>query len=273
MEYTPSNTAYLGEEGGTGNGKGILRFYFAPYYDTLLLNSLMGLFVMFMLLEDTTNAANAHNPPSILSTGGPTAGVMKGWQRVAIDAERAQLITLLSGINGHSPQPGFRKLLPDLKELVVAFDYTRSGKTRFRTSVWPGEDGTTLVGCVGVGEVAVGAMGECLEPLRGFLRRDYGRVEGASDNVNSASTATTADDTASLEGNEEVGESSNAGAVSEAEKVDERDVVPLDKEAGIPNISVARVRRKRYVRGDLRYALRWSCSLVRVRPRGIFRRL
>ncbi len=27
-------------------------------------------------------------------------GVMKGWQRVAFDAERAQLISLLSGIAG-----------------------------------------------------------------------------------------------------------------------------------------------------------------------------
>ena len=226
MEYTPHSTA-------NENGKGILRFYFAPKVDTLLLNSLMGLFVMFMLLEEV----HAHD--SVLNTGGETRGVMKGWERVAIDAERAQLITLLSGVGGQSPQPKFRKLLPDLKELVVAFDYTRGGKTRFRTSVWPGEDGTTLRAMKvprGYEDEWAGLMDGCLQPLKGFLKMDY---------VNGESIVPR----------------------------DERDRVEVDKLANVPAISTARVKRERYVRGDLRYAFRWSCSLLGVRPRWIFRRL
>jgi hypothetical protein len=237
MEYTPGNPR---NEDGGGTGKGILRFYFAPKIDTLLLNSLMGLFVMFMLLEEGS-------PDSILSTGGPTAGVMKGWERVAIDAERAQLITLLSGIAGHAPQPRFKQLLPNLKELVIAFDYTRKGKTRFRTSVWPGENGTTL-GRVGVPrgmeEDWAGIMEGCLAPLRGFLKSDYAVVQEAK--------------AGDAEEDRDSGEESDEDGMGEN---------------GVPSISVAKVMRKRFVRGDLRYAFRWSCSLIGVRPRGIFRRL
>ncbi|KAH6676242.1 hypothetical protein B0J14DRAFT_350869 [Halenospora varia] len=119
MKYEPSR--------GT-SGKGILRFWFCPELDTLLLNSLMGLFMMFVLLEEEAEYT----------------GTMKGWQTVAFDAERAQLITLLSGIHGHAPQPRIREVFPSLKQLIIAFDYTSRGKTRFRTSVWPGENGTSL---------------------------------------------------------------------------------------------------------------------------------
>jgi hypothetical protein len=76
MEYSPSRVG--------ATSKGILRFWFCPKTDTLLLNSLMGLFIMFMLLEDEEDYVGV--------------GVMDGWEKVAFDAERAQLISLLSGM-------------------------------------------------------------------------------------------------------------------------------------------------------------------------------
>ncbi len=188
------------------SGKGILRFYFSPEHDTLLLNSLMGLFIMFMLLEEEEDYVGV--------------GVMSGWQRVAFDAERAQLISLLSGIAGHSPQPRFKAVFPSLNELIIAFDYTSAGKTRFRTSVWPGENGTSLK------ELKLpppldedSAVFETIfKPMREYLENDFG-------------------------------------------------------EGKAPGISVAKVKRKVFIRGDVRYAFRKTCSFFGLRPRGVFRRL
>lgn len=198
------------------SGKGILRFYFCPTLDTLLLNSLMGLFIMFMLLEDEEDYVGV--------------GVMKGWQRVAFDAERAQLISLLSGIAGHAPQPRFRAVFPSLQELIIAFDYTSKGKTRFRTSVWPGENGTTLrelrlpppiLPNEGDEDTDGGVILESIfRPMRGYLEDEYR---------------------------------------SEAN--------------GVPVMKVAKVKRKTFIRGDIRYAFRKSCSFFGLRPRGVFRRL
>lgn len=209
MDYEPH---------GTGrNGKGILRFYFNPDLDTLLLNSLMGLFVMFMLLEDEEEFLGV--------TG---LGVMKGWQRVAFDAERAQLITLLSGYAGHAPQPRFKAVFPSLKELIIAFDCNSRGKTRFRTSVWPGENGTSLhrVPFPPLSREAPNSharetiMELILDPMNTFLESEF--------------------------------------------KADL---------AGIPQMVIAKVKRKPFIRGDLRYAFRKGCAYVGLKPRGVFRRL
>ncbi|KAG9230665.1 hypothetical protein BJ875DRAFT_471517 [Amylocarpus encephaloides] len=182
-------------------GKGILRFYFSPKLDTLLLNSLMGLFMMFVLLEEEANFT----------------GIMKGWETVAFDAERAQLITLLSGISGNAPRPRIREVFPSLQRLIIAFDYTKGGKTRFRTSVWPGENGTTLKAFPW--PVMESREFETIfQPMKDHLNNDY-----------------------------------DIGAV--------------------PEIQVAKVKRKTYIRGDIRYAFRKSCALVGIRPRGVFRRL
>jgi hypothetical protein len=183
------------------SGKGILRFYFNPVQDTLLLNSLMGLFMMFVLLEEE----------------GDYAGTMRGWQTVAFDAERAQLITLLSGIHGHRRQPRIKEVFPSLKQLIIAFDYTSRGKTRFRTSVWPGENGTTLT------EFPWPVMESrefetIFQPMKTYLENDY-------------------------------------------------------TEGSIPEIQVAKVKRKIFIRGDIRYAFRKTCAFVGLRPRGVFRRI
>ncbi|CZR64817.1 uncharacterized protein PAC_14716 [Phialocephala subalpina] len=195
------------------SGKGILRFYFCPKLDTLLLNSLMGLFIMFMLLEDEEDYVGV--------------GVMKGWKRVAFDAERAQLISLLSGIAGHAPQPRFKAVFPSLQELIIAFDYTSKGKTRFRTSVWPGENGTTLREVrlpqhlqAEEGELESTIFDTIFRPMREYLGNDYREAEG-----------------------------------------------------GVPIMTVAKVKRKAFIRGDIRYAFRKSCSFFGLRPRGVFRRL
>jgi hypothetical protein len=196
MQYEPPTS-------GT-SGKGILRFWFCPELDTLLLNSLMGLFIMFMLLEDEEDYVGV--------------GVMKGWQSVAFDAERAQLISLLSGLAGHSPQPRFKEVFPSLKELIIAFDYTRYGKTRFRTSVWPGENGTTLSQVRIPSDADSGRVFENIfKPMREYLVNDYS--------------------------------------------------------PDVPQIQVARVKRKVFLRGDVRYAFRKTCSFFGLRPRGVFRRL
>ena len=162
----------------------------------------MGLFIMFMLLEDEEDYVGV--------------GVMKGWQSVAFDAERAQLISLLSGIAGHAPQPRFKDVFPSLKELIIAFDYTKQGKTRFRTSVWPGENGTSLQQLnddVGSELVFEGLF----RPMREYLENDF-----------------------------------KEGAV---------------------RMRVAKVKRKAFIRGDVRYAFRKTCSFFGLRPRGVFRRL
>ncbi len=191
MEYEPPRS-------GT-SGKGILRFYFCPAIDTLLLNSLMGLFIMFMLLEDEEDYVGV--------------GVMRGWQKVAFDADRAQLISLLSGIAGHAPQPRFKEVFPSLKKLIIALDYTSKGKTRFRTSVWPGENGTSLK------EITLPASGSesVFKPMRDYLENDYTEQ--------------------------------------------------------VPTIAIARVKRKTFIRGDIRYGFRKTCSFFGLRPRGVFRRL
>jgi hypothetical protein len=224
MEYTPPRS-------GT-SGKGILRFYFAPKLDTLLLNSLMGLFIMFMLIEDEEDYVGV--------------GVMKGWEKVAFDAERAQLITLLSGIAGHAPQPRFKEVFPSLRELIIAFDYTSKGKTRFRTSVWPGENGTSLRDLSlrpdRMDELE-GTLDAVFRPMREYLENDYGVVREGEE----------------AGGNESVDE-------------DVEGKRSVSKE-GVPKIKVAKVKRKSFIRGDIRYAFRWTCSVFGVRPRGIFRRL
>ncbi|TVY22747.1 hypothetical protein LHYA1_G008389 [Lachnellula hyalina] len=188
--------------GGNGSGKGILRFYFCPKLDTLLLNSLMGLFVMFVLLEEHTSHV----------------GTMQGWETVAFDAERAQLITLLSGIPGHNVQPRIKELFPELKRLVIAFDYKKNGKTRFRTSVWPGENGTSLKSFPWP-VIETSQFEEIFKPMRQFLVNDY---EGKGD---------------------------------------------------VPEMIVAKVKRKQFIRGDVRYVFRKGCAMLRIHPRGVFRRI
>jgi len=185
---------------GSSSGKGILRFYFCPKLDTLLLNSLMGLFVMFVLLEENTNYT----------------GTMQGWETVAFDAERAQLITLLSGIPGHNVQPRIKELFPELKQLVIAFDYKKNGKTRFRTSVWPGENGTSLKSFPWP-VIENSHFQEIFKPIKQFLVNDY---EGKGD---------------------------------------------------VPEMIVAKVKRKQFIRGDVRYIFRKGCAMLRIHPRGVFR--
>lgn len=192
MEYDPQR----GE-----SGKGILRFYFCPALDTLLLNSLMGLFMMFVLLDEETTYT----------------GTMKGWRTVAFDAERAQLITLLSGMHGHAPQPRMKEVFPSLENLIIAFDYTSRGKTRFRTSVWPGENGTSLKS-IPWPEIDAREFDSIFQPMREFFENDF--------------------------------------------------------EAGkVPEIQVAKVKRKTYIRGDVRYAFRKGCAFFGLRPRWVFRRI
>jgi len=195
MKYEPTR-------GGSG-GKGILRFYFCPKLDTLLLNSLMGLFMMFVLLEQE---------------GVDYAGTMRGWETVAFDAERAQLITLLSGIPGHNVQPRIKEIFPELKQLVIAFDYKKNGKTRFRTSVWPGENGTSLKAFPWP-VIESSHFEEIFKPMREFLVNDY---EG---------------------------------------------------EGAVPEMVVAKVKRKAFIRGDIRYVFRKGCAYLKIHPRGIFRRI
>lgn len=163
---------------------------------------------MFMLLEDEEDQ-NVH------------VGVMNGWKRVAFDAARAQLISLLSGIAGHSPQPRFKAVFPSLQELVIAFDLTSKGKTRFRTSVWPGENGTSL-STVHLSQAVLESdnFHAIMQPMREYLSNDY-----------------------------------------------------KDGAGGIPIMTVAKVKRKTFIRGDIRYAFRKTCSFFGLRPRGVFRRL
>jgi hypothetical protein len=159
----------------------------------------MGLYMAFMLLDDDEASR---------------VGVMTGWQNVALDANRAHLITLLAGRAGHAPKPRFREVFPDLKVLTLAVDATSRGKTRFRTSVWPGENGTSLK----VVERRSEELDRVLETLEEVLQLEYPELKP--------------------------------------------DCVEL-----------ARVKRKRFIRGDVRYGFRKTCSLLGVRPPSIFMRL
>lgn len=194
MEYSPVR--------GGSSGKGILRFYFCPKLDTLLLNSLIGLFMMFVMLEGDADYA----------------GTMKGWEMVAFDAERLQLITLFFRIPGHSASSRIKEVFPSLKQLIIAFDYSKRGKTRFRASVWPGENGTSLKAFPWP-VIESGQFNEIFRPMRESLAND-------------------------ADGREEV-----------------------------PEMVAAKVKRKVFIRGDVRYVFRKCCAFVGLRPRGVFRRI
>jgi hypothetical protein len=179
--------------------KGVRKFYFSPERDTLFLNTLMGLYMAFMLLEQDSASL---------------VGVMSGWQNVALDADRAHLITLLAGRQGHARQPRFREVFPNLKMMTLAVDATKRGRTRFRTSVWPGENGTSLK-VVGGRSRELAAI---VEPIAQFLLCDFPRL-------------------------------------------------PLDC------VNLAEVKRKRFIRGDMRYGLRKTCSILGIRPPAFLMRL
>jgi hypothetical protein len=179
--------------------KGVRKFYFSPERDTLFLNTLMGLYMAFMLLDQDETCC---------------AGVMSGWRNVALDADRAHLITLLAGRQGHAPEPRFHEVFPDLKLLTLAVDATKRGRTRFRTSVWPGENGTSLK----VVEEQGDELATIVQPMAHFLLAEYPGI-------------------------------------------------PMDC------VELAQVRRKRFIRGDVRYGLRKTCSLFGVRPPAFFMRL
>jgi hypothetical protein len=185
--------------------KPVRKFYFNPRADTLFLNTLTALYMTLILLEE--NIIDAQR-----------IGVLEGWQNVAIDADRAHLITLLSGLQGRAPRPGFKRVFPNLQSLTIAFDFTRKGKTRFRTSVWPGENGTSLVELKGDTTTLMGLF----SPIRIDLKNEFG--------------------------------------------VDEDDDLLVD-------LRLANVRRKMFVRGNLRYGFRKSCAFFGVQPRGVFRLL
>ena len=137
---------------------------------------------------------------------------------MAFDADRAHLVTLLSGLQGRAPRPQFRRVFPDLKSLTIAFDFTRKGKTRFRTSVWPGENGTNLVALKG----DTSTLRSLFEPIREDLRNEFG----------------------------------------------------IDEEGGgVVDLSMANVKRKVFVRGNLRYGFRKGCAFFGLTPRGVFRLL
>ena len=179
--------------------KGVRRFYFCPARDTLFLNTLMGLYMAFMLLDtDETN----------------DMGEMSGWRNVALDADRAHLITLLAGRQGHAPQPRLHEVFPDLETLTLAIDTTKRGRTRFRTSVWPGENGTSLKPL----SFLEADMTSILEPMEEFIRADY-------------------------------------------------------SETGLDCVDVAQVKRKRFIRGDMRYGVRKTCSILGIRPPAFLMRL
>lgn len=201
----------LMEYDAPSSSKGIRKFYFDPTCDTLFLNTLMGLYMAFMLLETTL--------PITSPLGG---GVMKDWQNIALDADRAHLLDLLAGHHGHPASPRLREIFPDLKKFIIAFDFTRKGKTRFRTSVWPGENGTTLKVLTG----NVGCLKRLFEPIARFTEEEY------------------------------------------------KDRKYLGEEDdGIPIIELANVKRKRFLRGDIRYGFRKTCAVLKLKPPGIFMRL
>jgi len=209
------NYQLMSYEAPTGT-KGIRKFYFSPRNDTLFLNTLMGLYMAFMLLETEVEL----NSPL-------GRGVMKGWQNVALDADRAHLLDLLAGHHGHPASPRLREVFPDLKNFTIALDFTSKGRTKFRTSVWPGENGTSLR--------VLRSNSECLErlarPIVQFTKMQYGK------------------------------------GTKDEDDGDEED------EESLPNVHVARVKRKRFLRGDLRYGFRKTCSFLHIRPPAIFMRL
>lgn len=146
MEYEPSFPT-----------KPLRKFYFNPRADTLFLNTLTALYMTLNLLEESHEATS-------------TLGIMKGWENIAFDADRAHLVTLLSGLQGRAPRPQFHRVFPNLKSLTIAFDFTRQGKTRFRTSVWPGENGTKLVDLKG----DTTTLMSLFEPIREDLKKEFG---------------------------------------------------------------------------------------------------
>lgn len=72
--------------------KAIKRFYFSPKKDTLFLNTLMGLYMAFMLLEVDSSLNFLEGTADPLRSAAPDKGVMKGWQNVALDADRTHLL-------------------------------------------------------------------------------------------------------------------------------------------------------------------------------------
>jgi hypothetical protein len=194
MDYDPSFPA-----------KPVRKFYFNPRADTLFLNTLTALYMTLILLEEDTEHA-------------PRLGIMKGWRNVAFDADRAHLVTLLSGLQGRAPRPQFQRVFPNLETMTIAFDFTRKGKTRFRTSVWPGENGTKLVELKGNTDTLMSLF----EPIREDLKKEFGEDD---------------------EGERRV------------------------------DLKMANVKRKVFVRGNLRYGFRKSCAFFGLTPRGVFRLL
>jgi hypothetical protein len=57
------------------------------------------------------------------------------------------------------------------------------------------------------------------------------------------------------------------------DSIENRDRVPKKSKAEVPIMKIAKVKRKKYIRGDIRYVFRKTCSVFGVRPRGVFRRL
>ena len=166
---------------------------------------------------------------------------MPGWQNVALDADRAHLLDLLAGHDGQQACPKLKEVFPDLKRFTIAFDFTKKGKTRFRTSVWPGENGTSL-------KVLRGNT-ECLEGLFEGVLRFTGGEAGRGRWVSEADAEGVTD------GNvEEVGDIEEVG------------------DNGL-RLDLANVKRKRFLRGDVRYGFRKFCALLRIRPSGILMRL
>lgn len=194
--------------------KGIRKFYFNPRCDTLFLNTLMGLYMAFMLLENSTGT----------NYEGLGRGVMKGWQNVALDADRVQLLDMLAGVRGHTPRPRLQEVFPDLKQFIVAFDYTTRGKTRFRTSVWPGENGTSLK----IIHETTPNLDAMFSPIVQFTRQEYSRKARESEE---------------------------------------------DGEGEVPDVVLAFVKRKRYLRGDIRYGFRKTCGFLHIKPPGFLMRI
>jgi hypothetical protein len=62
-------------------------------------------------------------------------------------------------------------VFPSLKELIIAFGYTEAGKTRFRTSVWPGENGTSLSQVVRIPPDA--DSGRYFDMMREYLENEF----------------------------------------------------------------------------------------------------
>jgi hypothetical protein len=136
--------------------KHIRPFYFSPVIDTLFLNIFMTSSMVYILLDaDETT----------------TVDIMHGWQNVAMDIERAYLLPVFAGQGGYASQPRFREVFPDLKMLRMAVYAEPNGNTRYRRSVWPGENGTTLTKiapeCLFIDSI--------LDPLKGYLRFNYRR--------------------------------------------------------------------------------------------------